>query len=166
MVTTMPVPIEFRLPDGWTAADPDAVGAPGAAFVALHTASRGPGFTTNITVDGEYLSADVVLTQLAEESIERLQEAGASTAVVRRTEVGTHDDPGLTQVLRLHTVIDEKVRDLVQCQVYLGMSDVTDHEKHALVRLVLTSTEGLYDQVLPDFQKFVSSISCGTPAPE
>ncbi|MCX5129755.1 hypothetical protein OOK25_39665, partial [Streptomyces sp. NBC_00347] len=55
MPTTLPVPIEFRLPEGWQPAPPDEVGAPGVAFVALHP-QPDSGFTANITIDGEYLA--------------------------------------------------------------------------------------------------------------
>ncbi|MQA11885.1 MAG: hypothetical protein GEU98_25750, partial [Pseudonocardiaceae bacterium] len=67
MATTIPIPVNFRLPDGWQAAAPDEVGAPGAAFVALHPASR-TDFTANITISGEYRPDEAALTDIADES--------------------------------------------------------------------------------------------------
>ncbi|MBA2944928.1 hypothetical protein [Streptomyces himalayensis] len=52
MATTLPVKVEFSLPEGWQSAPPDEVGAPGVAFVALHPDSR-DGFTANITIAGK-----------------------------------------------------------------------------------------------------------------
>lgn len=158
MVTAMPVPLEFQVPDGWTPANPDAVGAPGVAFAALHTASQGPGFTTNITLDGQDLPPHALLTEIADESIETLQQAGAEVALTQRTQVGTPDAPGLTQLLHVTAGVEGTTQKLVQCQVYLAMSDVVDDRKRALVRMALTSTETLYGEVLPGFQEFVASV--------
>jgi hypothetical protein len=158
MATSMPVPLEFRLPDGWTPARPDAVGAPGAAFVALHNASQGPGFTTNITIDGEQRTGAAPLTEIADESISKLEQANALVSVRQRSDFGSADAPGMTQVLTVSTVVEGKVQKLAQCQVYLSMSDVGNPLRRAVVRLVLTATEDRFEAVLPGFQEFVASV--------
>lgn len=163
MVTAMPVPIEFRLPEGWTAASPDAIGAPNVAFAALHTASQGPGFTTNITIDGGTLSEGALLTELADESITHLRQAGADVALTQRIQVGTQDSPGLMQLLKVTASIQGRAENLKQCQVYLEMVDTEDRSKRAMVRLVLTATDALYDQVVAGFQEFIESVRPETP---
>ena len=120
MVTTIPVPIEFSLPEGWRSVPPDEVGAEDAAFVALHPAA-GEGFTANITISGELRPSDVALTELADEAIERLRSGSSEVFAGRRSEVGSAENPGLTQAVRLTVEIDGRPRDLVQLQVFLGM---------------------------------------------
>jgi hypothetical protein len=158
VATTLPTPIEFRLPEGWRAAPPDEVGAPGAAFVALHGGPADGGFTANITVDGDSATESgpdvTTLTELADASVETLRGTGAEVTPADRTTIGTDDAPGLTQTLRVRA----GGRDLVQAQVYLEMRDVERPERRAVIRLVLTATATQFPAVLPDFQSFVWTV--------
>src|SRR2546425_13324770 len=104
MPTTLPVPIEFELPEGWRAAPPDEVGAPGAAFIALHP-QPDHGFTANITIDGEYRPDGATLVEIAHESVERLRQAAASIVVTGRREIGSAGAPGFTQTLAVSAVL-------------------------------------------------------------
>ncbi|MFI5617659.1 hypothetical protein [Streptomyces sp. NPDC051567] len=88
MPTTLPLPIEFRLPEGWFPAPPDEVGAPGVAFVALHPRPDA-GFTANITIAGEYRPDGATLENIADASVERLREATGSVVVAHRREIGS-----------------------------------------------------------------------------
>ncbi|MHA6798016.1 hypothetical protein [Bounagaea algeriensis] len=157
MAEAMPVSLEFHLPEGWKPARPDAVGAPGAAFVALHAASEGPGFTTNITMD-EQQRDDATLAEVADESLTSLHRSSQRVSLSHRSEFGSEDAPGLTQILRVAAQVEGETLELVQCQVYLLMRDVHDRHRQAVVRLVLTATSGVFDTVLPDFQEFVGSV--------
>ncbi|MFF7641042.1 hypothetical protein [Streptomyces canus] len=163
MATTLPVPIEFELPDGWRAAPPDEVGAPGAAFVALY---RQPdaGFTANITIDGEYRPDSAVLPEMADGSVERLRETGASVVLTDRREMGSADAPGLLQKLAVSTTVGGTHRDLVQTQVYLSLLDIADPHNRVVVRLVLTSTAAQHSVVLGAFEDFVRSVRPRTDA--
>src|SRR3954464_13245982 len=110
MATTLPVKISFSLPDGWQAAPPDEVGAPGAAFVALHPASIDGGFTANLTIAGRMRNDSATMWDIAAESVQRLEQAGA-LEVAKKSEVGAPGLPGLTdspggvQNLRLSTTL-------------------------------------------------------------
>lgn len=163
MPTTLPVPIEFELPEDWRAASPDDVGAPGAAFVALH---RQPdaGFTANITIDGEYRPDETTLPEIAHASVERLSQAATSAVVTGSSEIGSADAPGFTQTVALSAIVSGVLRDLVQSQVYLSMLDVTDRHQRAVIRLVLTATASQHASVLRDFQNFVRSVRPDTSA--
>jgi hypothetical protein len=163
MSTTVPVPIEFDLPEGWRAAPPDEVGAPGAAFVAVHLPSDA-GFTANVTIDGEYRPDAATLTEIADESVEHLGQAATSVSVTSRRETGSVDAPGLTQTVAFSAVVDGTNRDLVQSQVYLSMLDVADPGKRAVIRLVLTSTASQHPAVLDDFRDFVRTVRPGPRA--
>lgn len=157
MAATLPVRINFRLPDGWQPAPPDQVGAPGAAFVAVHPGSR-DNFTANITISGELRPDAASLAQIADESVERLQRTALTVRVADRTQIGSPEAPGLTQVLRLSADVNGRLRELVQAQVYLSMRDIDDPRRRAVVQLVLTSTTGQFDSVVGDFQQFVRTV--------
>jgi hypothetical protein len=157
VATTLPAPIEFRLPEGWRPAPPDEVGAPGAAFVGLHP-DPDNGFTANITVDGEGYTEAASLPELADASIRTLQETGAEVSLADRSEVGSADAPGLTQTLSVRAAVNGAPRDLVQSQVYLSMVDTEDHSRGVVIRLVLTASAEQFAAVLPDFQYFVWTV--------
>lgn len=156
MATTLPVQIEFSLPDGWIPAPPDEVGAPGVAFVALHPESHGS-FRTNITISGQPRPDSTPLAIIADETFDRLKQ-GAVAILADRREVGSPEAPGLTQVVRVSTTIDGEPIELIQSQVYLSFQDVDDAAKRAVVELVLTTTAEVFQRVVPDFQKFVASV--------
>ncbi|WP_367321342.1 hypothetical protein [Streptomyces sp. HUAS ZL42] len=163
MATSLPVPIEFELPEGWRAAPPDEVGARDAAFVAVRLPSDA-GFTANITIDGEYRPDPATLPEIADESVGRLGQAVTSVTVTDRREAGSVDAPGLTQNLAFSAVVGGVNRDLVQSQVYLSMLDVADARKRVVIRLVLTSTASQLPAVLDDFRDFVRSVRPGSGA--
>ncbi|MFH9400016.1 hypothetical protein ACH4JS_09525 [Streptomyces sp. NPDC017638] len=149
--------LEFRLPEGWLPAGPDGLGAEHAAFVAVHS-EPDAGFAATIAIDGEMLTDAVSPAHLADESVQRLREVAASVVVTDRREVGTVEAPALTQRLVFSTVADGALRDLVQSQVYLFMSDVEDSRKQAVIRLILTASVSQHGTVLRDFQEFVRTV--------
>jgi hypothetical protein len=158
MVTELPVRIDFSLPDGWQAAPPDEVGAPGVAFVALHPASveKGAnGFTANLTISGEIRDPALPMTTIADESMHRVEGIAESVRVRDRAEFGHGDAPGMTQVLDIEMGQGKR---LVQHQVYLPMDDVHDRSKRTVVELVLTCTREQLDDVVSDFQQFVGTV--------
>nr|WSU77112.1 hypothetical protein OG499_31020 [Streptomyces anulatus] len=157
MTTTLPVPIAFELPDGWRATPPDGVGAPGAAFVALHPHPEA-GFTANITVDGAFRPDAATLPEIADESVENLRGSAASVDIAERREVGSEEAPGLTQTLAISAVAGGALRDLIQSQVYLSMLDVNNPDKRAVIRLILTVTASQHRDVVEDFRDFVRTV--------
>jgi hypothetical protein len=158
MVNELPVRIDFSLPDGWQAAPPDEVGAPGIAFVAVRpstTDSGANGFTANLTIAGEIRDPALPMTTIADESVHRLEGVAESVNVRDRKGFGSDDAPGMTQVLDLEMGQGER---LVQCQVYLPMDDVHDRTRRAVLELVLTCTPEQLDDARSDFQRFVGTI--------
>jgi hypothetical protein len=156
MVTELPVRIEFSLPDGWQAAPPDEVGAPGVAFVAVHPASIGSeanGFTANLTIAGEIRDPALPMTTIADESVHRLETVAESVRVRDRADFGHGDAPGITQVLDIEMGQGKR---LAQHQVYLAMNDA--HDQRTVLELVLTCTPEQLDDVLSDFQQFVGTV--------
>ncbi|GAB2987111.1 hypothetical protein [Saccharothrix stipae] len=153
MATTLPVPIEFSLPDGWLSAPPDEVGAPQAAFVALHPGSSA-GFTANVTISGEVRADDATLAQIAERAAARLADGVGPVEVGRRNEL----ESAYTQVVRLTAPIDGRPVDLVQLQVFLAMADVRDERRRAVLQIVLSATPAQFEDLVGDFQAFLKTI--------
>ncbi|WP_328621178.1 hypothetical protein [Streptomyces sp. NBC_00354] len=161
MPTTLPVPIEFSLPEGWQSAPPDEVGAPGVAFIALHS-QPDAGFTANITVDGDFRPDAATLADMAEESVERVRQVAESVVVTSRRELGSEASPGLAQRLTLSAVAGGVRRDLVQSHVYLAVLDLENPHRRAVIRLILTSTAAQEDSVVGDYRDFLRTVSLDT----
>jgi hypothetical protein len=157
VATTIPVPIEFSLPEGWHSVPPDEVGAEDAAFVALHPASA-RGFTANISLSGDVYASEIPLAQLSDEAIERLRKGALTVVAGRRSEVGSAENPGLTQAVRLSVEIDGEPKELVQLQVYIAMRDVEDDRRRTVLQVVLSATPDQFEQLIGDFQKFLETI--------
>lgn len=164
MATTLPVPVVFDLPDRWVPADPDAAGAPGAAFVA-----RLPGhgrFRPTITIDGHPIAPGQGLSDLAAGSVDTLSRDAEAVEVLDRRDLDqVGDAPGLVQALGITVLIDDSPHDLAQDQVYVVFADRDDDSRRAAVRVVLTVSRDEHDVVLDDFAMFVRSVSLDRSRP-
>lgn len=163
MPTALPVPIEFRLPKTWHPAPPEQTGAPDVAFLALHP-HPDAGFTANITINGEYRPDTATLAEIADASVQRMQDIADSVVLNDRKDAGSADAPALTQTLSFSAVAGGVRRDLTQSQVYLTMLDVHDPHQRAVITLALTATTAQHDSVLSDFQEFVRTVRPDTRA--
>ncbi|HJQ46423.1 MAG TPA: hypothetical protein VJ870_08870 [Amycolatopsis sp.] len=157
MVATLPVPIEFSLPEGWRSVPPDQVDAGEAAFVALHPPAS-QGFTANITISGELREDDLPLTGIADEAVDKLRAAGRDVHLGRRNEVGSAASPGLTQAVRMTAELNGREQEIGQFQVFIVMRDTCDEHRRAVLHVVLTALPDQFDEVFGDFQQFLSSI--------
>ncbi|WAL64244.1 hypothetical protein ORV05_25145 [Amycolatopsis cynarae] len=157
MVTALPVPIQFSLPAGWRSVPPDQVDAGEAAFVALRPPAL-KGFTPNITISGELHEANVPLTRLADEAVERLRRGAPDVEIGKRKESGSEQVPGLTQAVRMTLLLNNRPEQLVQLQVFLGMHDTRDPSRYAVLQIVLSALAEQYQEVVGDFQQFLSTI--------
>ncbi|MFD3328364.1 hypothetical protein [Streptomyces sp. NPDC058701] len=91
MPTSLPVPIDFRLPDRWLQARSEGRD-PGVAFAAVHP-EPDAGCAADITVEGGFPQGTRTLAELASESAERLGEAAGPVTVAERREFGSADAP-------------------------------------------------------------------------
>lgn len=160
MATTLPVGINFRLPDGWQAAPPDEVGEPDMAFVAIHPAAG-----ANITISGALRPGATPLTEAAEESLTDLRRSCSVVQVVERRELDPSGPDGLTQVLKLGLDRDGTTARLVQVQVFLAFADIHDPGRRAMVRFALTTTPDRFDGPVDDFRDFIRTIRPADPEP-
>lgn len=164
-MATIAVPVRFTLPQGWRPVDPNEAGAPGATFVAVHTASRGD-LTANITVGQATQPDQRDLSDIADESLGRLAELGTDVTLARRT---THDSaaaPGLSQLVTFSVPTDGGSRKLVQYQVFLALVDTVDPSRRMVVEAALTVTPEEFDDLATEFGDFVSSIRLDSREPE
>lgn len=159
MVTTLPVPIEFSLPPGWRSVSPDEVDAPEAAFVALHPEKIKEGFTPNITITGNVHEDGATLVQIGDEAVERLRSTARDVQLGRRNEIGTEEDPGLTQAVKLSIDLQGRPQEVYQFQVFLIMPDRRDPRVRAVLQVVLSALPDQFPAVIEDFQQFLSSIT-------
>ena len=157
MVATLPVPIEFSLPEGWRSVPPAEAGAEQAAFVALHPPAS-QGFTANITISGEVRDDDVPLTRIADEAVDELRASGRDVHLGRRNEVGSAASPGLTQAVKISVELNGREQEVGQFQVFIVMRDTRDERRRAVLHVVLTALPDQFDEVFGDFQQFLSSI--------
>jgi hypothetical protein len=170
MPGTLPVPLAIELPQGWQSAPPDEVGAPHAAFVALHIPSQGQGFTPNITVTGRTMEGSTSLHRLAEESVQRLRENVGTVDVVKRTEVGTSSAPGLVEApgivqnLRIQATVNQQPMELAQSQFILLLENEQQRNERVEIEVALTAKMHQLKDLLEDFQFFISSLSPADPA--
>lgn len=171
MPGTLPVPFEIQLPEGWQSAPPDEVGAPHAAFVALHMPSQGQGFTPNITVTGHAREGSSSLHRLAEESVQRLSESVGAVDIVKRTEVGTSsapglvDSPGIVQNLRIQAVVNEQPMELAQSQFILVLENERQRSEAVEIEIALTAKTSQLQDLIEDFQFFLSALRPAAPTP-
>ncbi|MGV9254567.1 hypothetical protein [Streptomyces sp. NPDC003697] len=162
MPTTLPLPLKFRLPEGWLPARPEGgFNTADVAFAAVHP-QPDAGFAATITIDGGVPPNAATLTGLADEAAQRLHEIAESVTVTHRRKVGSADAPALTQRLTFSAVVDGTRRDLIQSQVYLSLTDIVDPHKRAVIRLILTATAAQHDAVLQSFQTFVRTVGPDT----
>lgn len=157
MRATIPVPIQFRLPDGWQPVDPVKAGAPGAAFVAVHPASRN-GRVANITLAEEHRSSGGTLSDIADQALGRLVRVGHGVSLVRRRTYGSDEVPAIAQLATLSVARDGATQQLVQYQVFLALVDERNPDRRVIVETALTATPEQFDQVIDGFGEFVATI--------
>lgn len=157
MAAELPIPLEFRLPEGWYSAPPDELGSPDAAFVAVHPATRGD-FTAYITLSGEVREDQATLREVADEGLDTLQQFSEFAELSKEVDTGNEKAPGLTRLIEMRAVLEGKTLDLMQCQIFLRLQDVEDANKHAVLKMMLTATPEQLRQLAVDFEEFVGSV--------
>ena len=156
MLTTLPVPIRFDLPEGWGACDPHVASTTGVAF-AGRRGEADPRFTPTITIDGDAVDAGVDLDRLGDESIDRLSTVFDAVALIDRRHTGTAEMPFLVQSLAVEALIGDAVENLIQDQVYALFTDGRSMSA-ALVRTVLTSHRDQHLEAAAEFRTFLQTI--------
>lgn len=157
--TRIDIPLGFDVPDGWTPMDPATAGSPGVVFLAVRSAAAGSVFTPNITIVLDRRPEGVDLTEVADDSVERLSAVMDRLAVLDRKAVGDRTTPGITQVIRMRTTPGESDQsiELVQTQVHLAIPLGDTPADRIVVELACTATPEQAPEAVPDFQRLVAS---------
>ncbi|WP_410643065.1 hypothetical protein [Amycolatopsis sp. lyj-346] len=146
----MTLPLDFVIPDGWTAVDP---GGSGAVFGAVHPVP-GEEFTPNITVGVQQRPDDATIDAVAAEAVERLSRTLAGLDVLSRRDVGDAAAPAVMQLLRLRT---GEGTELIQTQVHLTVPGAGPEDRLVL-ELACTAAPAAARRLAPGFQRFVASV--------
>lgn len=159
MTTTLPVPVAFELPnEHWEAVRPESLGVQNAAFLAVRRGASDD-YAPTITVSGDWRADDATLEQIADESLAGLRAQGATEVeLLQRREVGTEHAPAVIQSLGALARAEGRTFDLRQAQAVMGLVDVDDPERRAVVIYSLTCAYAQFDEIGPEFQRFLASV--------
>ncbi|WP_203748828.1 hypothetical protein [Cellulomonas chitinilytica] len=145
----------FRLPSGWTRAEPAPTQGGAPDFIAVH-ARTDDGFTPNITVGTR--AAEASLDQLADDAVAQLTATQTDVVVRRRQPLGHEPAPGLAQELTFTTTLDGHDVAITQQQVLLTLTAPADGEGRVLYVATFTTTTRTVSKLAPDFLAMVRSL--------
>lgn len=155
----LPVPVEFRLPGPeWTAQDPDALGVPTAAFLALRADPGDEGYAPVLTISGGWREDDVTVEQVGDESLAVLAEQASDVRLVERSRHGSGRAPAITQLMAGTAVVDGRTHEMRQGQAITAMVDVEHPERAIVVLYTVTCTQQQFDVVGREFQDFMATV--------
>lgn len=158
MLEAFPVPIQFRMPnDGWVQSDPSELGIENAAFVAVRRGFH-DGYAPVLTVSGGWRTDTASIQQIADESLEVLEQDATDVELVKRTEVGTENAPAIAQSLAGTASYEGRRFDLRRFQAITGIVDVNDPIKRFVIVYSLTCLYRQSEQMKDEFQEFMSTV--------
>lgn len=146
---TIPVPLSFELPEGWRPIPTQTDNV----FAAIHPSSAN-GFTANLAVSEQDRTDSATLPDIADESVHRLEAVGHNVSVQHRSQFGSPNAPGLTQIINL----SKNSLELAQCQFLMSLTDPNNPARRVVVEIALTATTAQLPDLVDDFEKFVSTI--------
>ena len=159
MTTTLPVPIEMRLPGPqWRPAAPEQLGVTNAAFLAVRSIDDDSGYHPTIVVSGGLRDDDADLATIGDESLALLRAQGAEEVELLQRTPGGEAAPSLSQLIGDVASVEGRRYDLRQIQVVQVMPDVDDPAKRAVVLFTFSCTFGQFDTIGPEFQRFMASV--------
>lgn len=159
MTTTLPVPVRFALPDDqWVPVRPETLEVANAAFLAVRGGLPGD-YDPTLTISGDWRTDDATLEQIADESVAKLRLEGATEVeVLKRQVIESDHAPAVTQSIGAVIAMNGRTYDLRQAQVVQGLVDVNDPDKRVVVIYSMTCTFAQWEQMVPEFQTFMSSV--------
>lgn len=162
MTTTLPVPVRFALPDdAWEPVRPESLGVTNAAFLAVRRTEAT--YKPTLTVSGDWREDDADLETIADESVAKLRREGATEVeLIKRNVIESEHAPAVTQSIGALAAVEGRVYDLRQAQVVQGLVDVHDPDKRVVVIYTLTCTFAQWEEMVPEFQRFMASVEIVT----
>lgn len=104
--------------------------------------------------------------------MQRLREHVGSIDVVKRAEVGTSTAPGLVQSpgivqnLRIQATVNQQPMELAQSQFILLLENEQQRSELVEIEVALTAKTSQLQNVLEDFQTFLSALRPAEPGSE
>lgn len=158
MLEAFPIPIQFRMPnDEWIPSDPSELGITNAAFVAVRRGFH-DGYTPVLTVSGGWRTDSASLQQIADESLEVLEQDATDVELVKRTEVGTAHAPAVAQSLAGTAKYEGRRFDLRRFQAITAIVDVNDPSERFVITYSLTCLFRQSEQMKDEFQELMSTV--------
>jgi hypothetical protein len=155
----LPVPVEFRLPsDDWTPHDPDALGVPTAAFLALRGGAGTEDYSPVLTISGGWREDGASLEQIGDESLDVLAAQAGDVTLVERSRHGSDRAPALTQLMSATATVNGRRLSMRQGQVVTAMVDVGHPSRAVVVLYTVTCTEEQFPVVGREFQEFMATV--------
>lgn len=164
MLEAFPVPIQFRMPnDEWIQADPSELGIENADFVAVRRGFH-DGYAPVLTVSGGWRTDAASFEQIADESLEVLEQDAIDVELVKRTEVGTAHAPAIAQSLAGTATYEGRRFDLRRFQAIAGIIDVNDPIKRFVIIYSLTCLYRQAELMKDEFQEFMRTVQVLAPS--
>lgn len=158
----LPVPVEFRLPGPeWSGHDPDALGVPTAAYLALRSGYAD--YSPVLTISGGWREDGAPLEQVGDESLDVLAAQASDVRLVERSRHGSDRAPAITQLMSGTAVVDGQTLDMRQGQVVTAMVDLAHPDRAIVVLYTVTCTASQFDVVGREFQEFMATVKPVAP---
>lgn len=161
-MSKLPVPVEFRLPDGWEPVRPEEWGVDNAAFMAVRRDAPGD-YVPILTISGDWRLDYVTLDAIADESVAVAKAQATTVEVLDRKQIGTEEAPAILQLLGVEATVEDRDWQLRQGQVLSGLVDVENPEKRVVVIYTVTCALDQFDVVGREFQLFMSTVRPAQP---
>ncbi|WP_114423442.1 hypothetical protein [Nocardioides houyundeii] len=161
-MSKLPVPVEFRLPEGWEPVRPEEWGVDNAAFMAVRRDAPGD-YVPILSISGDWRLDYITLETIADESVELARAQADEVELLDRKEIGSEEAPAILQLLGVNATIDGRGWELRQGQVLSGLVDVKDPSRRVVVIYTVTCAAEQFDVVGREFQAFMSTVKPVAP---
>ncbi len=162
--TTLPLPIRIRLPhDSWELVDPASLGVQNVALLAVRRGLVEDAYTPTITVSGDWRTDGATLTDIAAESVAKVESEAEEVELLDRHETPSDSAPVVSQVIGAVIHVDGLTHDVRQLQQVRGYVDLDDPRRVAVVIHTLTCTYGQFEEMGREFTDYLGSIELVLP---
>jgi hypothetical protein len=158
MSRELPFPISFELPQGWASVSPESCGQPDAAFVAIRKHNAADPVVTNFVVNGfAHYGQPVDVAALADAHVGQLRSQYPVT-VLKRDVMADDSATEAAQLLQIAYPAGESTLTLRQIQIISVFPGTNDGDA-AVLQLIMTCPDDVFDQAGPEFSAFVATIT-------
>ncbi len=162
--TALPVPLRIQLPhDSWEIVEPSSLGVHNVALLAVRRDLVEDAYTPTISVSGDWRTDGASLTDVAAESLAKIEAEAEEVELLDRHETPSDSAPVVSQVIGAVIHVDGVTHDLRQLQQIRGYVDLDDPGRLAVVIHTLTCTFAQFDEMGREFTDYLASIELNLP---